>query len=88
MSKPASPKQMMTHLSKYFKSVREEDDTFVVSGEHGDEFNGLIIYDYYNESSLYQEVSFGVLNYWEKDLNSRGWYSQWIDPGTVRITPE
>ena len=57
-----------------------------VSGEnYDDEFKGQQIYDYYSED--YKNREFGVLNSWEKELNKRGWYSEWYDAGTVCIWP-
>ena len=53
-----------------------------VSGEDGETLKGKRIYDYYNEGSTYE---FGVLKTWEKELNKRGWYSEWYDAGTVMI---
>ena len=56
-----------------------------VSGEAGDEYKGAIIYSYYSED--YKNREFGVWNKWEKELNKRGWYSEWYDAGTVCIWP-
>lgn len=56
-----------------------------VSGEDGDEFKGNVIYNYYSED--YKNREFGVWNKWEKELNKRGWYSEWYDAGTVCIWP-
>ena len=56
-----------------------------VSGEDGDEFKGRVIYDYYSED--YKNRTFGVDNRWEKELNKRGWYSEWHDAGTSMIWP-
>lgn len=56
-----------------------------VSGEDGDEFKGRVIYDYYSED--YKNRTFGVDNKWEKELNKRGWYSEWHDAGTSMIWP-
>jgi hypothetical protein len=55
------------------------------TGENGEEWKGKVIYDYYSED--YKNREFGVLNKWEKELNKRGWYSEWYDPGTVMIWP-
>jgi hypothetical protein len=56
-----------------------------VSGEAQDEYKGSVIYDYYSED--YKNREFGVWNKWEKELNKRGWYSEWYDAGTVSIWP-
>ena len=82
MSKPSTKGQMLAFLNKHFTYVREEGGTFVVSGEHRDEFKGEEIYNYYAEGP---SCELGVLIAWEKELNARGWYSEWIDAGTVRI---
>lgn len=56
-----------------------------ISGENGDQYKGKRIYDYYSED--YKNREFGVLTKWEKELNKRGWYSEWYDAGTVMIWP-
>ena len=56
-----------------------------VSGENGDEYKGRVIYAYYSED--YKNRTFGVDNRWEKELNKRGWYSEWHDAGTSMIWP-
>lgn len=56
-----------------------------MSGEAGDEYKGNVIYSYYSEDIKNRE--FGVLNKWEKELNKKGWYSEWYDAGTVSIWP-
>jgi hypothetical protein len=53
------------------------------TGENGEQYKGKIIYDYYSQD--YKNRTFGVLNSWEKELNKRGWYSEWYDAGTVMI---
>ena len=55
------------------------------TGENGEEWKGKVIYAYYSED--YKNRTFGVLNSWEKELNKRGWYSEWYDAGTVMIWP-
>ena len=55
-----------------------------VSGEDTYEFKGKVIYDYYAEGSGYE---LGVNVKWEKELNKRGWYSEWYDAGTIQIWP-
>ena len=56
-----------------------------VCGECGDEYKGNVIYSYYSED--YKNRTFGVDNKWEKELNKRGWYSEWHDAGTSMIWP-
>ena len=56
-----------------------------VCGECGDEYKGRVIYAYYSED--YKNRTFGVDNKWEKELNKRGWYSEWHDAGTSMIWP-
>jgi hypothetical protein len=56
-----------------------------ISGENGDQYKGKRIYDYYSED--YKNREFGVLTKWEKELNKKGWYSEWYDAGTVMIWP-
>ena len=56
-----------------------------VCGECGDEYKGNVIYAYYSED--YKNRTFGVDNKWEKELNKRGWYSEWHDAGTSMIWP-
>ena len=54
-----------------------------LSGESMDEYKGEVIYDYYSENHIDRE--FGVLKKWEKELNKRGWYSEWYDGGTISL---
>lgn len=54
-------------------------------GECGDEYKGNVIYSYYSED--YKNRTFGVDNKWEKELNKRGWYSEWYDTGTSMVWP-
>lgn len=83
--------QMMDWIRKSMKFVRTTEEFngskggIWVSGENGDTFKGKPIYDYYAEGSAYE---LGVLAAWEKELNNRGWYSEWNDPGTVMVWPE
>jgi len=58
-------------------------DGIWTTGENGEQYKGKIIYDYYSQD--YKNRTFGVLNSWEKELNKRGWYSEWYDAGTVMI---
>ena len=82
---------MIKWIEKYmdFVSTTEEfngsQGGIWVSGEAGDEFKGRVIYDYYSED--YKNRTFGVDNKWEKELNKRGWYSEWHDAGTSMIWP-
>lgn len=55
-------------------------------GECGDKYKGQTIYDYYSEN--YSKYDLGVLTKWEKELNKRGWYSDWYDAGTVMVRPD
>ena len=82
---------MMKWIEKYmdFVSTTEEfngsQGGIWVSGEAGDEYKGRVIYAYYSED--YKNRTFGVDNRWEKELNKRGWYSEWHDAGTSMIWP-
>ena len=82
---------MMKWIEKYmdFVSTTEEfngsEGGIWVSGEGGDEYKGRVIYAYYSED--YKNRTFGVDNKWEKELNKRGWYSEWHDAGTSMIWP-
>ena len=81
---------MMKFVEKYMDFVRTSEDFngseggIWVSGENMDEFKGQVIYDYYAEGRGYE---LGVNVKWEKELNKRGWYSEWYDAGTVQIWP-
>lgn len=82
---------MIKWIEKYmdFVSTTEEfngsQGGIWVSGEAGDEYKGRVIYAYYSED--YKNRTFGVDNKWEKELNKRGWYSEWHDAGTSMIWP-
>jgi len=82
---------MITWIEKYMDFVRTTEEFngsqggIWVSGENGDEYKGRVIYDYYSED--YKNRTFGVDNKWEKELNKRGWYSEWHDAGTSMIWP-
>jgi|TARA_B110000908_G_scaffold163693_1_gene210579 hypothetical protein len=82
---------MMAWVKKHMKFVgtSEEFDGseggIHVSGEAQDEYKGNVIYNYYSEDHKNRE--FGVWNKWEKELNKKGWYSEWYDAGTVSIWP-
>lgn len=82
---------MIAWIEKYMDFVRTTEEFngsqggIWVSGENGDEYKGRVIYDYYSED--YKNRTFGVDNKWEKELNKRGWYSEWHDAGTSMIWP-
>ena len=81
--------QMMNWLSKHQEFVGTSEDfngssgSIHLCGESMEEYKGDTIYDYYSED--YKNREFGVLNKWEKELNKRGWYSEWYDCGTIMI---
>ena len=83
--------EMMKWIEKSIDFVRTTEDFngdkggIWLSGENTDEYKGQVIYDYYSED--YKNREFGVLNKWEKELNKRGWYSEWYDAGTVMVWP-
>jgi len=83
--------EMMIWLEDHLDFVRTTEEFsgspggIWISGENGDQYKGKRIYDYYSED--YKNREFGVLNKWEKELNKRGWYSEWYDAGTVMIWP-
>lgn len=77
--------EWLQETMKFVSTTEEFDGSpggIWVSGEDGETLKGKRIYDYYNEGSTYE---FGVLKIWEKELNKRGWYSEWYDAGTVMI---
>jgi hypothetical protein len=82
---------MMAWIGKYMDFVKTTEEFngsqggIWVSGENGDEYKGRVIYAYYSED--YKNRTFGVDNKWEKELNKRGWYSEWHDAGTSMIWP-
>ena len=82
---------MIKWIEKYMDFVRTTEEFngsqggIWVSGENGDEYKGRVIYAYYSED--YKNRTFGVDNRWEKELNKRGWYSEWHDAGTSMIWP-
>ncbi len=75
-------------IKKYMRFVKTTEEFngsqggIWVSGEDGDEYKGVTIYDYYTSGKSYE---LGVNIKWEKELNKRGWYSEWYDAGTVMI---
>jgi len=90
-SKTLDRDEMMAWLEQYlgFVSTSEKfngsPEGIWISGENGDKYKGKRIYDYYSKDHKNRE--FGVLIKWEKELNERGWYSNWYDAGTVMIYP-
>ncbi len=90
-AKDVSRDEMMKWIKKYMDFVGTTEEFsgsqggIHVSGEDGDEYKGSVIYHYYSED--YKNREFGVWNKWEKELNKRGWYSEWYDAGTVCIWP-
>jgi hypothetical protein len=82
---------MIKWIEKYMDFVRTTEEFngsqggIWVSGENMDEYKGRVIYDYYSED--YKNRTFGVDNKWEKELNKKGWYSEWYDAGTSMIWP-
>ena len=82
---------MIKWIEKYMDFVRTTEEFngsqggIWVSGENMDEYKGRVIYDYYSED--YKNRTFGVDNKWEKELNKKGWYSEWHDAGTSTIWP-
>ena len=83
--------EMMEWLDNYLSFTRTSEEFdgaeggIWTTGENGEEYKGRVIYDYYSED--YKNREFGVLTKWEKELNKRGWYSEWYDAGTVMIWP-
>jgi len=81
-------KNVMDFLKTRLKFVRtsEQFDGTLggiwVSAENCETLDGLDIFDYYAESSLYE---IGVLNKFVKELDKLGWYCEYYDPGTVMI---
>jgi 2-succinyl-5-enolpyruvyl-6-hydroxy-3-cyclohexene-1-carboxylate synthase len=83
--------EMMAWIKQYMKTVRTSEEfngskgAIWVSGENQDKYKGKVIYDYYSDDTKNREL--GVLSTWEKELDKRGWYSEWEDAGTVMIVP-
>tara|TARA_R110000751_G_scaffold192_1_gene999 strand:+ start:29 stop:307 length:279 start_codon:yes stop_codon:yes gene_type:complete len=82
-------KQMMEYIGQHmdFVSSAEEfscPDSIWVSGEGGDTYGGLPIYDY---NARYDNGAYelGVNLKWAKQLENYGWWSEWYDSGTVMI---
>lgn len=83
---------MMAWVSKHMKFVRPTEcfsgsiGGLWLSAENQDEFQGLPIYNYgCMDDEVYDGL--GVLQSWEDAVQTRGWYSQWNDPGTVMLWP-
>lgn len=87
-SRSLSRDEMIIFLKKYLKKVNKSEDVsdfeggIVCSAENGDRYKGYAIFDYYNESDLYD---LGVYVEFGKMLQERGWYAEFEDPGTVII---
>ena len=83
--------EMMDWLEGHLSFVRTSEEFdgaqggIWTTGENGDEYKGNVIYDYY--SMDHKNRIFGVDKKWDKELNKRGWYSEWYDAGTVMIWP-
>jgi len=81
---------MMKFIEKYMRIAGTSEEFnggeggIWVSGEDSDEYKGNLIYSYYSEGKAFE---LGVNVKWEKELNKRGWYSEWYDAGTVQIWP-
>ena len=90
-AKSLDREEMMDWLDQTLTFTRTSEefdgskDGIWTTGENGEQYKGKRIYDYYSED--YKNRTFGVLNSWEKELNKRGWYSEWYDAGTVMIWP-
>ena len=77
--------EWLQETMKFVSTTEEFDGSpggIWVSGEDGETLKGKRIYNYYANVKGY---TFGVLDIWEKELNKRGWYSEWYDAGTVMI---
>jgi hypothetical protein len=75
------PSHAMVRTSEQFNGMK---NGIWMSGEDCDvTYKGEEIYSYY--SGDHENRTFGVLNSWEKELNDRGWYSEWYDAGTIGI---
>ena len=89
-AKSISREEMTKWIEKYMR-VAGTSEEFAgsqggiwVSGEDSDEYKGNLIYSYYSEGKAFE---LGVNVKWEKELNKRGWYSEWYDAGTIQIWP-
>ena len=70
-------------FARYSEDFNGNEGGIWICGECGDTYKGKRIYDYYSED--YKKYELGVLATWEKELNKRGWYSEWYDAGTVML---
>ena len=70
-------------FARYSEDFNGNDGGIWICGECGDNYKGKRIYDYYTQD--HKKYEFGVLKTWEKELNKRGWYSEWYDAGTVML---
>ena len=53
-----------------------------LAADDKEEFKGKVVYDYYAKSPAYE---MGILKTFAKELQKRGWYSEFYDPGTVML---
>ena len=89
-AKSISREDMMKFIEKYMRIAGTSEEFngseggIWVSGEDSDEYKGNLIYSYYSEGKAFE---LGVNVKWEKELNKRGWYSEWYDAGTIQIWP-
>jgi len=87
-----SLEKLKEFVSKHLRFVSTSDEFdgteggLWASAEDADMYKGRRIYDYYSED--HKNYTFGVLNSWEKELNKRGYYSEYYDAGTVMIWEE
>lgn len=59
-----------------------------LSGENGDTDpldGGMELFDYYSEN--YSRYEFGVYNRIREWAESKGWWFEWNDPGTIMLWP-
>ena len=70
-------------FARYSEDFNGNEGGIWICGECGDTYKGKRIYDYYSED--HKKYELGVLAIWEKELNKRGWYSEWYDAGTVML---
>jgi hypothetical protein len=78
---------MLDRLSNFLPSIREDNEQPGVmlaytSGQQP--YNGLQPYAYWATGPGYE---LGVMRAWEEDLNSHGWYTEWVNEEVVRIYP-
>ena len=89
-AKSISREEMTKWIEKYMRVAGTSEEFnggeggIWVSGEDSDEYKGNLIYSYYSEGKAFE---LGVNVKWEKELNKRGWYSEWYDAGTIQIWP-